>query len=118
YLSTCNPSTVQVQNSQVMAGVFGPGGFAPSGSLGPGDHSDYGPRVGFAWVVFGDGKTSLRGGFGISYDGSVYTEVSDSRWNPPYYAFGTATNALGNYPNPATGQVVYGPSACSGGICS
>ena len=61
---------------------------------GKGDHNDFGPRVGFAWDVFGDGKTSLRGGFGVSYESTLYNPLSNSRWDPPYYSFNSAQDAL------------------------
>jgi hypothetical protein len=95
-----------------LAGTCGPGGFAPADSLGAGDHNNFGPRVGFAWDVFGTGKTSLRGGFGLSYEGTLYNPLSNTRWNLPYYAVNFAVNFLGF----GTDNVPYGPQ--SGGTPS
>src|SRR5262249_49570778 len=95
-----------------LAGVCGPGGFAPASTLGAGDHNNFGPRIGFAWDVFGNGKTSVRGGFGVSYEGTLYNPLSNSRWNLPYYNFGDAVSTVdfaGNGGGNAT--VVYGPQS-------
>src|SRR4030088_1943586 len=105
-------ANVSCTNPQAtVAGVCGPGGFAPTRSLGRGDHNNFGPRVGFAWDVTGDGKTSLRGGFGVSYESTLYNPLSNSRWNPPFYSFNLADSAALDGGNSV---IVYGPTNCDG----
>ena len=109
--SAASIAVAQLAPASVPQGVApcGPGGFTTAKSLGAGDHNNFGPRVGFAWDIFGDGKTSMRGGFGVSYEGTLYNPLSNSRWNLPFYSFNAANNFLIGGNN----TVMYGPYTCA-----
>jgi outer membrane receptor protein involved in Fe transport len=67
--------THKLTNFSFKRGLFTPGLDTDTG-LYSGDHNDFAPRVGFAWSVTEDGRTVLRGGYGIFYDTIVHTIAS------------------------------------------
>jgi hypothetical protein len=55
--------------------------------------SDFAPRIGIAWDPFGEGKTSIRTGYGIYHEQVlVGTYLQNIGLNPPYQETATATN--------------------------
>ncbi|MEZ5354602.1 MAG: TonB-dependent receptor [Bryobacteraceae bacterium] len=76
------------------AGVDG----QPRAFLGE-DHNDFGPRIGFAFDVFGNGRTVVRGGYGIFYPSIFYRAFTGntqlfSLTNTAYVAQGPGLRAF------------------------
>jgi outer membrane receptor protein involved in Fe transport len=59
---------------------------SPLGKLWKVDKNNFAPRLGIAWDVFGDGKTSLRGGYGMAYERNFGNVTFNVIQNPPNYA--------------------------------
>ena len=79
------------------------------------DNNNIGPRLGFAWDPTGDGRMSVRGGYGLAYDRLMNLPAENYRHSPPLRAtvvlgqqFGTPTftYSLGDAARPYLGYPV------------
>ena len=73
------------------------------------DLNNFAPRFGFAYDVFGDGKTAIRGSYNIFYDRNVGAVVSAADGSTPGFSYGATAYSTGdvryssgNLPIPAT----------------
>ena len=57
-----------------------------AGGLWKPDLNNFAPRLGFAADLTGDGRTSLRGGYGVSYERNFGNVTFNVIQNPPNYA--------------------------------
>ncbi|MCA1592656.1 MAG: TonB-dependent receptor, partial [Acidobacteria bacterium] len=114
-------SPLTEKNNRLTNYIFGPNGIVdgrvvPVKRLYDPDRNNFAPRVGFAWQPnfkgfgehFANGRSVIRGGFGVGYDRIFENLVSNTRFNPPFSA-AAAGLCCGTAIDPdGTDGIVYG----------
>jgi len=96
---------------------------APPGFVYPGDAgippgetptrwTHFSPRFGFAWDVFGNGKTAVRGGFGVFF-GTLIQDAGETVESPPFQVSSEFFSPPGGLSNPLLDEPSIFPSSTS-----
>jgi outer membrane receptor protein involved in Fe transport len=100
----------QIRNGSVMTTPQ-----SPIGGLWAKDWNNFAPKLGFAYDVFGNGKTVVRGGYSIAYERNFGNVTFNVIQNPPNYAVVSVTAGLDIASIPVTTDPM-GPLSGAGSV--
>ena len=94
--------STDVPNAPAGLYYLGDAGF-PGGAAVNKQWRQFGPRVGFAWDLSGDGRMSVRGYYGMAYDFGVAQNLGNGASAPPHAFRVQLTSPAGGLDNPWLG---------------
>jgi hypothetical protein len=105
------PGTGDPLNGIIIAGTNSPFG----DKVSPESNNNFAPVFGFAWDPNKDGKTAIRGGYGISYDVTLVGVLEQNIFgNPPYVNNVTISNTVLSDPASVLPSISAAPKAIRG----